>query len=71
MSTDAGLSQFYTVEQVASILQVCRVTVYRLIHANKLAAYRIGAGCYRIPRAAFATFLNTCQTSPAKAGESS
>ena len=65
MTQEEGFAQFYTVQQVASILQVCRATVYRLIQGDKLAAYRIGRGSYRIPRAAFSDFLSTCTTASA------
>ena len=55
-------NSFLTADQVASKLQVCRLTVYRLISAGKLAAYRIGKGAWRIEEADLAAFLTECRS---------
>jgi len=55
-------AQFLTVEQVAELLAVCRLTVYRLIKSGRLIAYRVGKGAYRIERADFQTFLAGCRS---------
>ncbi|MDA8309092.1 MAG: helix-turn-helix domain-containing protein [Actinomycetota bacterium] len=39
---DASQSRFMTVGEVASVLRVSSMTVYRLINAGELAAVRIG-----------------------------
>jgi excisionase family DNA binding protein len=40
-------TQFLTVAEVARLLRVSNMTVYRLVKANQLAAVRVGRG-YRI-----------------------
>ena len=68
MSSDLKLSdlklseQFLTVQQVAELLMVCRVTVYRLIDTGKLAAYRVGRGSYRIEAQDVRAFLVSCRS---------
>lgn len=43
--------------EVARLLHVSPVAVFRWIRAGKLKAYRVPGGRYRIPRAEFRTFL--------------
>jgi excisionase family DNA binding protein len=43
--------------EVARILHVTPVAVFRWIRAGKLKAYRVPGGRYRVPRAEFRTFL--------------
>ena len=68
MSSDLKLSdlklseQFLTVQQVAELLMVCRVTVYRLIDTGKLAAYRGWRGSYRIEAQDVRAFLVSCRS---------
>ena len=48
--TDAGPSgQLLTVAEVADLLRVSNMTVYRLIKAGQLGAIRVGKN-YRIPQ---------------------
>ena len=38
----AGGSQFLTVAEVASLMRVSKMTVYRLVHSGELPAVRVG-----------------------------
>jgi excisionase family DNA binding protein len=46
----------FTVDEVATILRVSRMTVYRLINTNELTHLRIGRS-FRIPAAALDEFI--------------
>lgn len=56
--------QFFTVAEVADIVRVSRMTVYRMVHNGELPAIRVG-GSYRVPRSALDA-LFSCGESPAK-----
>ena len=43
-----GEVQFLTVEEVASIMRVSKMTVYRMVHAGELPAIRVGRS-FRVP----------------------
>lgn len=43
--------RFLTVAEVAELMRVSKMTVYRLIHAGELPAVRFGRS-YRVPEAA-------------------
>ncbi|MDQ1130627.1 helix-turn-helix domain-containing protein [Microbacterium sp. SORGH_AS_0888] len=43
--------QFLTVAEVAAIMRVSKMTVYRLVHAGELPAVRFGRS-YRVPESA-------------------
>lgn len=49
--------EYYTVPEVAKLLRVARMTVYRLVDRDELASIRVGRGI-RIPRSAVVRFLN-------------
>jgi excisionase family DNA binding protein len=48
--------QLLTVAELASMLRVSKMTVYRLVHSGELAAIRVG-GSFRVPRHAAAVLL--------------
>ena len=50
MSTERQLAEvrFLTVAEVASIMRVSKMTVYRLVHAGELPAVRVGRS-FRVP----------------------
>lgn len=50
MSTERQLAEvrFLTVAEVASIMRVSKMTVYRLVHAGDLPAVRVGRS-FRVP----------------------
>lgn len=49
--------RFYTVAEVASVMRVSKMSVYRLIHAGELEAVRFGRS-FRVPEAAVKSFLD-------------
>ncbi len=58
MSNERQLAQvrFLTVAEVASIMRVSKMTVYRLVHAGDLPAVRVGRS-FRVPEDAVHTYL--------------
>lgn len=53
-----SLGPLLTVAEVADVLRVSNMTVYRLIKAGELTALRVGKN-YRIPQAELERFLAT------------
>lgn len=60
MSTERQLAEvrFLTVAEVASIMRVSKMTVYRMVHAGDLPAIRVGRS-FRVPQDAVDTYLRT------------
>lgn len=56
MATSAA-PQFLTVTEVAEVMRVSKMTVYRLIHAGELPAIRVGKS-FRVPKAAIGQLLD-------------
>ena len=56
-STTAG-SQFLTVAEVASLMRVSKMTVYRLVHSGELPAVRVGRS-FRVHAKAVHDYLET------------
>ena len=56
---DAGLSEvrFLTVAEVAELMRVSKMTVYRLVHSGELPAVRFGRS-YRVPESAVTEALH-------------
>ncbi|WP_084077369.1 helix-turn-helix domain-containing protein [Demequina sp. NBRC 110057] len=52
----AARTTFLTVAEVAELLRVSRMTVYRWIHAGEIPAVQFGRS-YRVPRAAVEQFM--------------
>lgn len=48
---------FMTVAEVASMMRVSKMTVYRLVHAGELPAVRVGRS-FRVPEKAVHAYLN-------------
>ncbi|UJP09004.1 helix-turn-helix domain-containing protein [Microbacterium sp. KUDC0406] len=48
--------RFLTVAEVAELMRVSKMTVYRLVHAGELPAIRFGRS-YRVPESAVAEAL--------------
>jgi excisionase family DNA binding protein len=57
-SGDQSLSEvrFLTVAEVAGIMRVSKMTVYRLVHAGDLPAIRVGRS-FRVPEQAVHDYL--------------
>ena len=49
---------FLTVAEVASMMRVSKMTVYRLVHAGELPAVRVGRS-FRVPEQAVHDYLRT------------
>ncbi len=52
--------QFLTVAEVADLMRVSKMTVYRLVHAGDLPAVQFGRS-YRVPESAVQEFLQRAQ----------
>lgn len=48
--------RFLTVSEVASLMRVSKMTVYRLVHSGDLAAVRVGRS-FRVPEHAVHAYL--------------
>ncbi|MDV6012622.1 helix-turn-helix domain-containing protein [Haloechinothrix sp. LS1_15] len=49
--------QFLTVAEVATLMRVSKMTVYRLVHAGELPAVRVGKS-FRVPEKAVHDYLD-------------
>ena len=60
MATERPLAEagFLPVAEVASIMRVSKMTVYRLVHAGELPAIRVGRS-FRVPENAVHQYLQT------------
>jgi excisionase family DNA binding protein len=58
MNEQAGPTkvQFLTVAEVAAMMRVSKMTVYRLVHAGELPAVRVGRS-FRVPEVAVNGYL--------------
>ena len=55
-SGDAPESNFLTVAEVAAMMRVSKMTVYRLVHNGELEAVRVGRS-FRVPESAVDDYL--------------
>jgi excisionase family DNA binding protein len=53
-----GATQFLTVAEVAGLMRVSKMTVYRLVHGGDLPAVRVGRS-FRVPAKAVHDYLET------------
>ncbi len=58
---DLASVRFLTVAEVAAVIRVSRMTVYRLVHAGELASVRVGRS-FRVPERAVHDYLNAAYT---------
>ena len=58
-SNERPLSEvrFLTVAEVAAVMRVSKMTVYRLVHSGELPAVRVGRS-FRVPEHAVHAYLN-------------
>lgn len=61
-----GRVRFLTVVEVADLMRVSRMTVYRLVHAGELPAVRVGRS-FRVPQDALDAYLRSSATVEAHA----
>ena len=52
---------FLTVAEVAAIMRVSKMTVYRLVHGGEMAAVRVGRS-FRVPETAVREYLTDART---------
>lgn len=50
--------RFMTVAEVADLMRVSKMTVYRLIHSGEMPAIRVGKS-FRVPEAGVAQLINS------------
>ena len=55
--TNMGEVNFMTVAEVAAIMRVSKMTVYRLVHSGELEAVRVGRS-FRVPEGAVTEYLS-------------
>ncbi len=48
--------RFLTVQEVAAVMRVSKMTVYRLVHSGELASVRVGRS-FRVPERAVHDYL--------------
>ncbi|MEO7125602.1 MAG: helix-turn-helix domain-containing protein [Nakamurella sp.] len=53
--------RFYTVAEVAEVMRVSRMTVYRLVHSGELPAVRVGRS-FRVPERTVHNYLRAAFT---------
>lgn len=58
MSANFDDVRFLTVAEVAEMMRVSKMTVYRMVHAGELPAIRFGRS-FRVPESAVAEVLRT------------
>lgn len=55
------MHEFYTVEEIADMLKISKLTIYRYIKAKRLVAYKM-AKSFRIKKEDFEKFLESRKT---------
>ncbi len=63
MSDQPGRTRFLTVVEVADVMRVSKMTVYRLLHSGELPAVRVGRS-FRVPQDALDHYLRTARVEP-------
>ena len=66
MADEGNFSQvrFLTVSEVAEVMRVSKMTVYRLVHSGELTAVRVGRS-FRVPEQAVHQYLRGAFSQPA------
>jgi len=57
-SAGLGEMRFLTVAEVAAMMRVSKMTVYRLVHSGELSAVKVGRS-YRVPENAVHVYLQS------------
>ena len=58
MSSEQPRARFLTVAEVADVMRVSKMTVYRLVHSGEMPAVRVGRS-FRVPQDALEQYLTT------------
>ena len=58
MSSEQPRARFLTVAEVAAVMRVSKMTVYRLVHSGEMPAVRVGRS-FRVPQEALEQYLGT------------
>jgi len=66
-SQELGEVRFLTVAEVATMMRVSKMTVYRLVHAGTLPAVQVGRS-FRIPESAVRDYLRDSYVQGMEAG---
>ncbi len=56
MATNVSTSDLYTVAEVAAMMRVSKMTVYRLVQAGTIHSIRFGRS-YRVPQSAVREYI--------------
>lgn len=60
-------ARFMTVAEVADVMRVSKMTVYRLVHSGELPAVQFGRS-YRVPESAVEQFLGSARIEHRESG---
>ncbi|MBT0994202.1 helix-turn-helix domain-containing protein [Cellulomonas sp. DKR-3] len=69
MTDQPGRVRYLTVVEVAEIMRVSKMTVYRLLHSGELPGVRVGRS-FRVPQDALDHYLRTSLPTPQEQGDS-
>jgi excisionase family DNA binding protein len=58
MATDSSAMKFLTVQEVADLMRVSSMTVYRMVHSGEIPAIRFGRS-FRIPQSAVVNIMGS------------
>ncbi|KQO02924.1 MULTISPECIES: helix-turn-helix domain-containing protein [unclassified Arthrobacter] len=58
MSTGVTTGQLYTVAEVAAMMRVSKMTVYRLVQSGTIQSIRFGRS-YRVPQSAVRDYIDS------------
>ena len=58
MNNNQDSGKFLTVAEVAEMMRVSKMTVYRLVHSGELPAVRVGRS-FRVHESAISAYLNS------------
>jgi excisionase family DNA binding protein len=65
---DSKRVRYLTVAEVADMMRLSRMTVYRLVHSGELPAVRVGRS-FRVPQDALDAYLAASSTPPSARDE--
>ena len=63
MSQESGRVRYLTVVEVAEVMRVSKMTVYRLLHSGEMPGVRVGRS-FRVPADALDAYLRSSVAKP-------